>query len=154
MAVTDPYSPLADSRLRGPIRHVVEVEARHGDWSAPLDVVTGTLTFDERGEVHVTAALAVVVPDVATLDLLDPRKRVQLHIRAGYQYAGGVLDVHDVATLDLRTRVVTRPDNLVKITAEGMECRLRDTIALGATTYTAADDAGTVLAARISAFAL
>jgi len=155
VAVTDPWDVLADSRIRGPIRHVVEVTAEHSGFDAPipLDVVTGTLTFDERGEVHVTASLGCAVPDVATLDALDPRKRVQVRIRAGYRYPGGVEDVHDVALLDLRSRVVTRPDDRMVLTAEGLECRLRDAIVLGPTTYTSSDDAGTVLAARIATFA-
>lgn len=151
--MTSPYLPIAETEIKNSVRHVHVVRANHPDWDDPivLDVITCTVTFDEDAFPRVSASLAIKIPDdSAVLDLLDPRLRVQIEIDAGYRYAGGVLDVHPFVVLDLRERVVQRPQEQVVLSAQGYECRLLDTCVLTPVTYDASDDAGAVLAARLA----
>lgn len=92
-----------------------------------LEIEAGTVTFDDSWSPHVQADLVCRVPQTqATLDLIDPRKGVQVLVRAGYTLPGGRDDTHDLALLELRSRPVRRPANTMALAAESAECRLQD----------------------------
>lgn len=132
---TTPYDSRAERELpSGALRHVYEVRATHPSWGEDLTLwpVTGGLevTFDEGWAPHVRAQVRVMIPDdPAELALLDPRAGVRIVIEAGYMYSGDtVADLHEVADLGLRTRVVARPGNVVTLTATSDEAILMDRI--------------------------
>lgn len=129
MTLTAPWSLDAQSAVTGTLRDVVRVRAMHPSWSepVPLQVVAGTVVFDEAWSPHVQATLdCVLPPDQATLDLLDPRDLVRVLIDTGYTYPGGVDDVHPFVNLGLRARDVLRPTNVLRVTAMSDEMLLQD----------------------------
>lgn len=132
--MTAPWSPAVTGLLSEPLRHVIEVRANHPAWSdpIPLDIETGTINYSETQVPFITAEMALRVPPSQTeLDLLDPRQGVMIEIDAGYVLPNGARDVHRLANLYLWNRVVTRPDNLVQLSARSAESRLMEWIPLG-----------------------
>jgi hypothetical protein len=128
MALTDPYLPDVDDRIRQSVEYVYSATAYPvtGD-PIPLDVEDLSITFDESWSPHIQAAITAKVPeDQATLDRLDPRKNCRVKVSLGYVYDGRVSDVHVVADLHLRTREVLRPANQLRLTASSDEARAQD----------------------------
>lgn len=128
MALTDPYLPDVDDRIRRSVEHVYSVTAYpvSGD-PIKLDVEDLSITFDESWSPHIQADITAKVPeDQATLDRLDPRKNCRIKVSLGYVYDGRVNDVHVAADLHLRTREVLRPSNQLRLTASSDEARAQD----------------------------
>lgn len=91
-----------------------------------LDVEDGTLTYDEDGATFIELRLSCAIPTTAQVDALDPRRRPQINFSIGYEFLDGTQEIRSIGTLDVRTRLVNRPDNTMTITATGLENRLRD----------------------------
>lgn len=127
--LTAPWSIDAESAIRSSLRVVQSAVATHPSWAEPitLDVVSGTVTFDETWSPHVQADLVCALPsDQAVLDALDPRDLVRVRVSAGYIYPGGVEDVHEFVDLGLRSRPVRRPDNTMSLTLASDEALVQD----------------------------
>lgn len=104
-AVTAPYQAQAQEQLAGAVAHVLRVVARPlvGE-PVTLSLSQAQITFDESWAPHVQARFQVADQDAAALlEALDPRYRCRLTVEAGYRYAGQVLDVHNLATLHVRS---------------------------------------------------
>lgn len=151
-AFTAPWRPEAAGGIRQSLRHVIEVRATHPDWTEPmpLDVESGTIDYSETRAPFVQAQLALRVPPTQEqLDMLDPRQGVRVEVDAGY-VLDGVRDVNRLATLYLWDRVVSRPSNLVQLTARSAESRIIEWTPLGSSrTFTAASDAGQAIGSLI-----
>lgn len=129
MALTDPWDAQAESAVRQTLRHVATARATHASWPdpVPLDVTSGTVTFDETWAPHVQASLTCALPaDAGTLADLDPRALVRVEIDAGYTYPGGATDVHQLADLGLRERPVRRPAGQMILSAASDEALVQD----------------------------
>lgn len=128
MALTDPFLPDVDDRIRQSVEHVYAATAYPVTGAPiPLDLEDLSITFDESWSPHIQADIRAKVPeDQVTLDRLDPRLNCRVAITLGYVYDGRVSDVHDVADLHLRTREVLRPDNQLRLTASSDEARAQD----------------------------
>lgn len=113
MSHTAPYMEDAEDRIRFSHRHIVTATAypRTGD-PIPLDVESGTLTFDESWSPRIQASLVCLLPgDQSTLDRLDSRKSFRVRIEAGYEWDSVTEDVQLLADLHVRSREVKRPEN-------------------------------------------
>lgn len=128
MALTDPYLPDVDNRIRQSVEHVYTATAYPTTGlPIPLNVEDLTISFDESWTPHVQADLTAKLPDdQATLDRLDPRMNCRVTITVGYVYDGKVSDVHEIADLHVRTREVTRPANQLVLTLSSDEARSMD----------------------------
>lgn len=118
----------------------------------PLDVITGTITFDEDTTPHIQASLTAKAPTTQlALDLLDPRLGARLVVTAGYALPGQEPDVHTLVDLGLYERVVTRPDNTVTLTAVSDEQLVQaGTPVTGSVSFNATSRAGDAIAALIA----
>lgn len=128
-SLTAPWDDRAEAAVRQTLRHVVVARATHPDWPEPipLDVIGGTVTFDETWAPHVQASVTCALPsDAATLAALDPRRLVRVELDVGYIYPGGVQDVHLLANLGLRERSVRRPAGQVILVAASDEALVQD----------------------------
>lgn len=98
---------------------------------SPLDIESGSLTFDEGWAPFVRLEATCRVPETqAELDALDPRLNPILEIRAGY-IVNGAREVETVARLRLDSRSTRRPDDTIAITAVSEEMRLQEWAAVG-----------------------
>jgi hypothetical protein len=112
------YDERARTAVTQSVRHefIVTVGGR------ALDVESATLDFDEGNSPHVTFTATCKVPeDQAFLDSLDPRLYPRVLVSLGYRYAGGDVDLPQVANLSLTSRTVTRPNNTMSIVADSDE---------------------------------
>jgi hypothetical protein len=92
-----------------------------------LDLLAGTVTFDERTAPRVNAPLTAAVPaDAALLDRIDARTGCRVVVDAGYVRAGGVLDSHQLVDLGLRSRRVRRPANTLELQCASDEALIID----------------------------
>lgn len=118
-----PYLPDSPTLLPFSLGQVVTVEATHPSWTAPipLELTSGSLSFDERRAPRCVLTMTARVPtEQAVLDALDPRTGVRLRVRAGYLRPDGP-DVQPVADLQLRDRRVSRPADTLTLTGWGDE---------------------------------
>lgn len=124
-----PYLGQAVDLLPLPLTHLAAVTAHPTDADPfPLDYVPDTLrvTFAENWAPYAQVELSLPVPSEAVMGLLDPRKNCRLSITAGYEYPDGRQDVHPLAEVGLRERLVGRPANLVTLKAASDEARTQD----------------------------
>lgn len=129
MSLTAPWSIDAENAIRSSLRVVTSAVATHPSWAGPLalEVVGGTVTFDEAWSPHVQAELVCALPaDQTGLELLDPRDLVRVQITAGYVYPGSVEDSHQLVDLGLRSRAVRRPDNTISLSLSSDEALVQD----------------------------
>lgn len=145
-ALTAPFDTAWASRLGGALTVLTSVSVTaSGMDPITLDVVNGTLTWDEDTTPHVEASLTCHVPDdVAVLDALDPRLNRRLVVTAGYRVPG-VSESHVIADLMLTDRVVTRAAGVAKMTIRGVsdERRVIDTRPItGSRSFSNASDGG------------
>lgn len=129
--MTAPYTPDVADLITGPLRHEVSVSvAPRGKAPIALDVLDGNsaveVTFSEDWAPYVQARVSVPVPDVETLDQLDPRLNCRVLINVGYTYPDNRREMFELANLGLRTRPVTRPDSVVNLAAASDEARAQD----------------------------
>lgn len=123
--MTAPFASSAAQLVR--TSHTQVVRARvvdaAGDPVTDLDVEAGRLSFDERRAPRVVLELDSVVPaGEDTLAAIDGRRGARVVVDAGYLQPGTLLeDVHTVADLALVDRVVDRPGNVMRLTAESDE---------------------------------
>ena len=105
----------------------------------PLELERCVFGWDEGRAPRCTASLTARVPtDQSVLDLFDPRLGARVAIHAGYVRPGGTQDVQPVADLGLRSRLVTRPDNSLDLTAAGDEALVIDGSPVDGWTYSGA----------------
>jgi hypothetical protein len=123
-----PYSDQAATAYTQSIEHVGELVAVVDlDVEVELDVASCVITMDETWSPLVQLSAVLNAPNgPAALAELDPRVGVRLVARAGYRYPGGSVDVHTLADVELRTRIVTRPANDVQLRGDGDEVVLQD----------------------------
>jgi hypothetical protein len=128
MALTDPFLPDVDERIRQSVEHVYSATAYPVTGAPiPLDVEDLSITLDEGWTTFIQATITAKVPeDQATLDRLDPRKNCRVKISLGYIYDGRVSDVHEMYDLHLRVREVLRPSNELRMVAYSDETRALD----------------------------
>lgn len=134
-APTAPYGATAGRFYGHSIEHVARLYALDlaGDELGELPLTSASITFDEGWTPYCQVQAVTPVPELtATLDELDPRTGTRLRIDAGYAYPGGSVDVHPLANVDLRRRIVNRPANDVNLTAQGDEVLALDNRSLGA----------------------
>lgn len=125
---TDPYSTDTPALLTRSLSHVVaaRVVLPSGE-TITLDVQDGRLGWDETRAPRVTAELGTKVPtDDALLGRIDPRTGARVEIDCGYARPDGTRDVHTIADLVLRSRPVSRPDDLMTIRAASDESLVID----------------------------
>lgn len=149
MALTDPYVPDVATRLLEPVRHVSRVFAyRPADPEdmRELALTTASLTIDEDRTPRVEFNGAVGLGDQDLLDFLDPRSGTRLEVWAGYEYADRTPDVHRVADLGIRGRIVRRPQNDVTILAVSDEALVQDYTPTGPITFPVGTTYATALA--------
>ncbi|GAA4627263.1 hypothetical protein GCM10023113_27550 [Cellulomonas oligotrophica] len=132
----------------------MQVEAWDTGWSAPvvLDVESGTLTYDETTYPYAQAEMTLrVPPEQDVLNLLDPRRGVQIRVTLGYRAPGAGAETHRVAALVLWSRTVDRPANRVQLVARSAESKVLTWMPVGSEskTFTADDDAGPAIAELI-----
>ena len=96
----------------------------------PLDLIDGTVSWDETRAPRVTATITCKVPgDQALLDRIDPRTGARLAIDAGYHRPDHVQDIQPLVNLGLRGRRVARPSDTMTLTAAGDEALVIDNAA-------------------------
>lgn len=126
---TDPWSSDTPALLTRSLSHVVAGRiVLPGSETIPLDVEGGRLSFDETRSPRVMLnGLTCRVPtDPALLARIDPRTGARLELDAGYTRPGGAQDVHTIADLGLRSRPVSRPDDVMTLDAAGDEALVID----------------------------
>lgn len=90
-----------------------------GPLTLTLDVIDYDIDWDETRTPRVQGSFDVAVPDTqATLDLLDPRTAVKVHLLVGYRLASGEWDEHEVALLYLRQRRLNRTEDNVTLSLD------------------------------------
>lgn len=150
-----PWHESVPELLRGSVEHRYTFTATPAGASPiPLEITAGSVTWDEGHAPRVSADLAVVIPDQATLDALDPRlRRVSVDLAAGYVLPGGAADVHPVCRLDLAEAVARRPANDLFLRMTGREARLTEALAVGTgPSWTSATDARDAILFLLNAF--
>ncbi|MFE5839132.1 hypothetical protein [Arthrobacter sp. NPDC056493] len=118
-----PYREDAEEQHRYSVRHSYSATAfpPAGD-PFELDVLDCSIDFNASERPYVRGSItAKVIEDQDTLDSLDPRKAVRVHVFMGYIYDGFVKDVNLVADLHIRTRTIDRPSNTMTLVLGGDE---------------------------------
>lgn len=140
MSVTDPYAEDTPTLLTRTLTHLVTARVVMPDGETiTLDVEGGRLGWDETRSPRVEATLTCRVPtDAAQLARIDPRTGARLEVDLGYTRPGGVQDIHTVADLSLQARDVTRPDDLMTLTARSDEALVIDDAASASLTVNTA----------------
>lgn len=144
---TAPWAVEAAQLLGRSARHLVRLTAHTGAGDLVLTPTSGTLTEDEDHAPRWQGMIGCQVPaDQATIDLLDPRRGVRVTIEAGYVLPSGREDAHPLATLDLYSCVIRRPQQDMILTLAGREQRIIDRDQIGAgPSWTSSTDAVTAL---------
>jgi hypothetical protein len=111
-----------------------------------LKLEAGTVTFDEKTAPRVNADLTCQVPlDAGVLSRIDPRLGARLVVKAGYRRPGGLEDVQTLCDVGLRSRVVNRPGDTMRLVGESDEALVVDNaISSSLTVNTATTTAGIV----------
>lgn len=92
-----------------------------------VPVVSGSLSFDESHAPRVEAQLtAHLDPDPALASRVDPRLGCRLLLSVGYARPDGLLDVHLVGDLGLRSLTRNRPADELTLTARSDEALFLD----------------------------
>lgn len=140
--------PLARYNLNQSLKHLVQVKVYVGATEIDIPVEAGTLTFDEDNE-FITASIQTPVPDWEITQLIDPRTLPEMRIYLGYELQG-TTEIEEICRLDVRERIIDRPENLMVLTAMGREGRIHDTCAYQSTLrFDYKSDAGVSLRALI-----
>lgn len=153
MALTDPYAPDAPTRLLDPVRHVHRVYAYRPtdpEDMRELALTTSTLTISEDTTPRFVLDGSVGLGDQELLDFLDPRAGTRLEVWAGYEYADRTQDVHRLADLGIRQRIVRRPQNDITLQAVSDEAIIEDYTLNAPRTFAAGTTVGTVLASLLA----
>lgn len=126
-------------------RMTVQVDVA-GPLTLTLDVIDWSIDWDEARTPRVQGQFICAVPESqATLDLIDPRTLVPVHVLPAYRLRSGEWDEHEVAKLYLRKRTVTRRDGdaAMILDVASLEALFIDALAenptAGDSTYTATD---------------
>lgn len=111
-----------------------------------LEVVSGTVTYDEDRTPHVEASIQCRVPDEQdALDALDPRAGCRLVVTVGYRVPGNS-EEHVLCNLILTSRDVERPGSVMNLTAVSDEQYVLDTQPINASrTFTDSSDGGAAI---------
>lgn len=141
--LTAPFDGAWLSRLPGDLSVTSQVTVA----GVPLEVISGTVTYDEDNTPHVTANIQCRVPsDQATLDSLDPRLNKRVVIVTGYRVPGAE-ESHTLCDLMLIARNVRRPDNVMELVAVSDEQKVMDTQPITSSrTYNDSSDGGRAIA--------
>lgn len=117
-ALTAPFDGAWEALAAGPVRVLTSVTLLPATGpEVALEIVNGTVTFDEDSSPYVRCNLQMAVPESqALLDALDPRKGARIRIDVGYAVPGRT-ESHTLATLRLFERTVNRPDNTMNLIA-------------------------------------
>lgn len=144
-----PWSTDSADLITQTLTHVARayITTASGDYVG-LDLEGGTLTWDETRSPRVTANLSCRVPtDQALLDRIDPRiGGTRLRVDVGYFRPDGNEDVQQIVDLGLRSRRVTRPDDIMTITAASDEALVIDAGPTKSGTVTNASTTGAISA--------
>lgn len=149
MAITGDWDARMGDLLRESTRHVLVVQTRDRDGNyVTLDVTDCSLDYDEQRVPRIAGTVTCVLPtDDLYLQLLDPRVHgARVIISAGYGFPGEADDVHQMADLVIRDRVVSRPENTMMLTLQSEECLLLDASPSGAGVYAVSDGGPIALA--------
>lgn len=112
----------------GPLTHAATavVTSPAGD-VVPVSIVDGQISFDESHAPRVEATLTVHLdPDPALASRVDPRLGCRLLLSVGYARPDGLLDVHPVGDLALRSLTRNRPGDELELTARSDEALMLD----------------------------
>lgn len=103
--LTAPYADDVEDWISRSVQHVCRAVASPlAGEPVELDLSGCEVTLDDSWAPHVQARLELAAEDAEALQgILDPRYRCRVTIYAGYIYGGGTEDVHELATLHLRT---------------------------------------------------
>jgi hypothetical protein len=127
---TAPYSAQAAAAYGQSIEHAMRAQLTSASGVVlvdELDVTSCTVTLDEGWSPLAQVQLVIAAPKSADyLDQLDGRKGVRLLVDAGYVYPGGSTELHRLADVRLRERVVTRPVDDGQLVGVGDELRLQE----------------------------
>lgn len=120
---TTPWDGYAETLIRESAQHVYTVRCftSAGTEITGLYVTTCTVRMDEYWSPYLQATVTIVLPDAATLALLDPRLRVTVQISAGYVLPGGLADTHLIGAGYLARRTLDLPENQVTLEVAGAE---------------------------------
>lgn len=116
-----------------PVQHIVRVTYTHPSFTGerPLLFEDGTVTLDADAvgfcEVNLTTQVPATTAELATL---DPRTGTRVRVYAGYKLPGKAEDVHLVADVRLRERVVRRPENLATLYGVSDDATLAQSVKL------------------------
>lgn len=153
MAFTDPYVPDVATRLLEHVRHVHRVVAYRPAFGVELGhelaLTTATLTIDEDNSPRFVLEGAVGLGDQELLDFLDPRAGTRVEVWGGYEYADRTQDVHRIADLGVRSRIVRRPQNDITLRAGSDELLVQGYTLDAPLTFAAGTAISTVLAALL-----
>lgn len=114
-----PWSAAAYPALSGALEFVTtaRVVTAAGAAVATLSHLKGECTFDEEWSPYVQATLTAANPGV----VIDPRAGHRLRIDAGYVYADGTRDVHQLADLSITSADTDTVPGTVSLTAQSDE---------------------------------
>lgn len=93
----------------------LEYSTNRGSTWAPLDLIDGTVTWQERRAPRVLADLVAAFPDQATVDALDPRRYVEGRLVAHYVMPDGSTQDLAPVRLHLRQRGSAQPDGNMRL---------------------------------------
>lgn len=144
MSLTAPFNPVWSSRLGGALTVLTAVQVTGaGIDPIVLEVISGTVTWDEDQTPHVTASLSCRIPDSqSVLDALEVRLDRRVVITGGFKVPGDT-ETHTLADLVLTERNVRRGANTMELTAVSDEQRVIDTRPItGSRSFTEYSDGG------------
>lgn len=132
-----PWSGDTPDLLTRTLSHIARAAVVLADGSeVALDVEDGRLSFDENRVPRVELSLTCRLPNDAQLAQLDPRAGCRVTLAVGYLRPNGVEDVQDAVDLDMRSRAVNRPRDVVTVVARSDEAIVLDDAPTNGSTLT------------------
>lgn len=124
---TAPYRDTSRALISGPHRQEMLAQVippAGAPFALPFE--TASVTFDEDWSPHAQATITGPAPTAEQIEALDARGRVKVKLTAGYLPELARADVQELATLNLRGRPISRPDNKMNLSLQGDELYAQD----------------------------
>ena len=127
-ATPAPWAADTPTLLQNTLEHIARAWVTvSGGSDIELNVLDGTVSFDEGRTPRCSVELTCAIPAREQLTNIDPRLTGRrLVVQTGYRRPDGTEDVQTLADVQLRGRALNWPDNTMRLTALGDEAKLMD----------------------------